>query len=302
MQKFEDLLYKYNSLDGDLIEEFTKNFVKLRSNHLMIKYMSRTIEKNYEYVKTAFNFIDAYYSLLNFEVEMSIYFKKLMFETINKKFKIENFISKNKLDSESNNNSFNLDDYDGEEKMTIISELLFKKCEISDLSTIVGIYKYVVDDVIFYKFISLGIGERTACLYQYVSFAKIDKDGNFYDVFRQLNPTEIENELIKYQDIDLNSFYEIDFSRDRMFRTAEEDELKPVLSWDIRIPVYKLYYIEEDKRKDLFKEFNCLDSINKASKEIANLYSVILFVFKINSIPKEFDNIITSSRTFKQLN
>ena len=302
MQKFEDLLYKYNSLDEDLIEEITKNFVKLRINHLMKKYMPDIIEKNYDYVQTAFNFIDSYYSLLNFEVDMGIYFEKLMSETINKEFEIENFISKNKLDSEFINNSFDLDDYDGEEKMTIISEMLFKKCEISDLSMIVGIYKYIVDDVIFYKFISLGIDEYTLKLRQYVSFAKIDKDGNFYDVYRQLNPIELEDDLIRYQDIDLNSFYKIDLSRDRMFRTSEEDDLKPVLSWDIRIPVYKLYYIEEDKRKDLFKEFNCLDSINEASKEIANLYSVILFVFKINSISKEFDNIITSSRTFKQLN
>ena len=78
--------------------------------------MPNIIEKNYDYVQTAFNFIDSYYSLLNFEVDMGIYFEKLMSETINKEFEIENFISKNKLDSESNNNSFDLNDYDGEKK------------------------------------------------------------------------------------------------------------------------------------------------------------------------------------------
>lgn len=270
--------------------------------------MPDIIEKNYDYVQTAFNFIDSYYSLLNFEVDMGIYFEKLMYETINKEFEIENFISKNKLDSEFINNSFDLDDYDGEEKCVIISEMLFKKCEISDLSMIVGIYKYIVDDVIFYKFISLGINEYTLKLRQYVSFAKIDKDGKFYDVFRQLNPLELEDDLIRYQDIDLNSFYKIDLSRDRIFRTSEEDDLKPVLSWDIRIPVYKLYYIEEDKRKDLFKEFNCNYFNIKNIKHyklnygiskncIEDLYSVISFMLKIVQLPKDFEDIVKLSRT-----
>ena len=254
IEKFEELRLKYYSLDDNLNAEFKKNFVKLRIEHLMVKYMSETIEKNNEYIKTVFDFIDAYYPLFNIDLKLNIWLKQLNTETINKEFQIENFIYKDDLNDKS-------EDYDGEEKMTIISELLLKKCEISDLSMIAGIYKYNINNTIIYKFISLGIDEDREKICQYVAFAKIDKDGKFYDVFRQLNPSELEIELIKHQDIDLDSFYKFDLSRDRIFRSYDIDELKPVLNWDIRIPVYKLYYIKEDKRSDLFKAFDC-DSFN----------------------------------------
>ena len=305
IEKFEELQSKYSSLfDDNLNEEFMKNFVKLRIEHLMMKYISKTIEKNNEYIKTVFNFIDAYYPLFDIDLELSIWVKQLNTKTINKEFQIENFISKDN----SNDEFEDMKDYDGEEKRVVISELLLKKCEISDLSMIAGIYKYNIHNTIVYKFISLGIDEDKEKICQYVAFAKIDKDGKFYDVFRQLNPSELETELIEHQDIDLDSFYKFDLCRDRIFRSYDIDELKPISSWDIRIPVYKLYYIKEDKRKDLFKAFNCnyfnIKNIKHyelsygiSKKCIEDLYSVISFMLKIVSPPKEFEDIVKLSRT-----
>ena len=92
IEKFKEFQSKYcSSFNDNLNEEFMKNFVKLRIEHLMVKYMSETIEKNNEYIKTVFDFIDAYYPLFDIDIELNILSKELNSETINKEFQIENF-------------------------------------------------------------------------------------------------------------------------------------------------------------------------------------------------------------------
>lgn len=79
IEKFEELRLKYYSLDDNLNAEFKKNFVKLRIEHLMVKYMSETIEKNNEYIKTVFDFIDAYYPLFNIDLKLNIWLKTIKY-------------------------------------------------------------------------------------------------------------------------------------------------------------------------------------------------------------------------------
>ena len=150
------------------------------------------------------------------------------------------------LDFMKNYNKINIKNIINENNINfniaMLSQLLFIKCEKFEPIGICSIQEHELISVRFYKIVSYGIDEITHRIYKYLTFFKIDNNGNFYDIYRQLNPNELTKILLKHYNLNLNNIYDIDYTHEKIFKYNSN-----LITWDKSEQIKYLYYLPENK-------------------------------------------------------
>lgn len=152
--------------------------------------------------------------------------------------------------------------------IAMLSQLLFVKCEKFEPIAICSVQEHEIISSRFYKIVSYGIDDITHKIYKYLTFFKIDNDGNFYDIYRQLNPNELTKILLKHYNLNLNNIYDIDYTHEKIFKYNSN-----LISWDKSEQIKYLYYLPNNKFETII-EFLKLSNNNSILVQYPNTFYI----------------------------